>query len=190
MNQAGTGKGYLYYPVLAATGDPSALQIITNTLASNSQSVNGQSAFQALLTWDGIEAAPYLYNIARNASGQQFEQALNRYIELGSSETLTGENQLQLLRQAMELAKTDQLRNRILEKVDKTGTFLGMLFAGEFINTPALQQTAATAVMDIAVAHPEYNGANTRALLNKVVEVLSGGDADYFKQNIKKYLEA
>ncbi len=189
MNQAGTGKGYLYYPVLAATGDPSALQIITNTLASNSQSVNGQSAFQALLTWDGIEAAPYLYNIARNASGQQFEQALNRYIELGSSETLTGENQLQLLRQAMELAKTDQLRNRILEKVDKTGTFLGMLFAGEFINTPALQQTAATAVMDIAVAHPEYNGANTRALLNKVVEVLSGGDADYFKQNIKKYLE-
>ncbi len=189
MNQAGTGKGYLYYPVLAATGDPSALQLITNALAGNTQSVNGQSAFQALLTWDGIEAAPILYNIARNASGEQFEQALNRYIEIGSSESLTGENQLQFLRQAMELAKTDQQRNKILEKVDKTGTFLGMMMAGEYINTPALQQAAATAVMDIAVAHPEYNGANTRALLNKVVEVLSGGDADYFKQNIKKYLE-
>jgi len=189
MNQAGTGKGYLYYPVLAATGDPSALQIITNTLTANSQSVNGQSAFQALLTWAGIEAAPHLYNIAKQATGDTFDKALDRYIDLGSSESLTGENQVQMLRQAMELAKTDKQRIKILEKVDKTGTFLGMMMAADYINTPALQQTAATAVMDIAVAHPEYNGANTRALLNKVVEVLSGGDADYFKQNIKKYLE-
>ncbi len=189
MNQAGTGKGYLYYPVLAATNDPSALQIITNALATNGQSVDGQSAFQALLTWAGTEAAPHLYNIAKQATGDTFDKALDRYIDLGSSERLTGENQLQMLRQAMELAKTDKQRTKILEKVDKTGTFLGMMMAGDYINNPALQQTAATAVMDIAVAHPEYNGANTRALLNKVVEVLSGGDADYFKQNIKKYLE-
>ncbi len=188
MIQAGAGKSHLYYPVLAATGDNQALKTIVEGLSTGPQA-SRDAAFQALLTWPGTEAAPHLYNIARQASGDQFEKALDRYIDLGSSESLTGENQLQLLRQAMELAKTDKQRNKILEKVDKTGTFLGMMFASEFINTPALQQAAATAVMDIAVAHPEYNGANTRALLNKVVEVLSGGDADYFKQNIKKYLE-
>ena len=188
MIQAGAGKSFLYFPVLAATGDATALQTIVNALNTGSQA-SRDAAFQALLTWPGLDAAPHLYNIARQASGEQFEKALGRYIELGSSETLTGENQLQLLRQAMEIAKTDKQRNTILEKIDKTGTFLGMMFASEFINTPALQQTAATAVMDIAVAHPEFNGTNTRALLEKVVEVLSGGDADYFKQNIKKYLE-
>ena len=188
MNQAGTGKGYLYYPVLAATGDANALKTIVDGLSTGTQA-SRDAAFQALLTWPGLEVAPHLYNIARQSSGDTFDKALDRYIELGSSENLTGENQLQFLRQAMELAKTDKQRNKILEKVDKTGTFLGMIMAGEYINNPALQQTAATAVMDIAVAHPEYNGANTRALLNKVVEVLSGGDADYFKQNIKKYLE-
>ena len=188
MIQAGAGKSFLYFPVLAATGDATALQNIVNSLNTGSQA-SRDAAFQALLTWQGTEAAPHLYNIARQASGDQFEKALSRYIELGSSESLTGENQLQFLRQAMELAKTDKQRNTILEKVDKTGTFLGMMFASEYINTPALQQAAATAVMDIAVAHPEFNGANTRALLNKVIEVLSGGDADYFKQNIRKYLE-
>jgi len=188
MNQAGTGKGYLYYPVLAATGDAKALKTIVDGLSTGTQA-SRDAAFQALLTWAGTEAAPYLYNIAKQATGDTFDKALDRYIDLGSSLSLTGENQLQILRQAMELAKTDKQRIKILEKVDKIGTFLGMMMAGDYINNPALQQTAATAVMDIAVAHPEYNGANTRALLNKVVEVLSGGDADYFKQDIKKYLE-
>ena len=105
MNQAGTGKGYLYYPVLAATGDANALKTIVDGLSTGTQA-SRDAAFQALLTWPGLEVAPHLYNIARQSSGDTFD-----------------------------------------------------------------------------------NGANTRALLNKVVEVLSGGDADYFKQNIKKYLE-
>ena len=42
--------------------------------------------------------------------------------------------------------------------------------------------------MNIALGNKEYMGANVRALLNKVMEVLDNPDAGYQKEAIKKHL--
>ena len=185
MNQAGP-KASLYYAVLAATAQPRALQAITDGVGSTNASI-GNAAFQALLQWPDNRAAEPLYDICRTGDSR-FSQALDRYIELSSSSELTGENRLIQLREAMEVARTDQQRNVILKKIGDTGTFLAMIYAAQFIDTPALQQTAAKAAMDIAVAHKEYNGTNTRQILGKVLDVLNIQDSDYLKQSIRKYL--
>ncbi len=185
MNQAGP-KASLYYAVLASTAQPRALQAIIDGIGSSNAAI-GNAAFQALLQWPDNRAAEPLYDICR-VGDSRFGQALDRYIELSSSSELTGENRLIQLREAMEVARTDQQRNVILKKIGDTGTFLAMIYAAQFIDTPALQQTAAKAAMDIAVAHKEYNGTNTRQILNKVLDVLNIQDSDYLKQSIRKYL--
>ncbi len=185
MNQAGS-KASLYYAVLAATAQPRALQVIIDGVGSTNASI-GNAAFQALLQWPDNRAAEPLYDICRTGDNR-FDQALDRYVELSSSSELTGENRLIQLREAMEMAHTDRQRNVILKKIGDTGTFLAMIYAAQFIDTPALQQTAAKAAMDIALAHKEYNGTNTRQILDKVLDVLNIQDSDYLKQSIRKYL--
>ena len=187
MNQS-AGKSYLYYTVLATTGDAKALETIKNNLNAANATVR-DAAFDALLQWKDQRACEELLRICGTASGDQFQKALQRYVTLASDEALTGENRLILLREAMQVAKTDDQRNNILKQIEKTGTFQALMLAGKYLDNRALQQAAASAVMNIAIGHPEYNGANVRSLLEKTAQVLNNSDADYQRQNIRKFLE-
>ena len=187
MLQAGN-KDYLYYLVLASTGQPDALATVVKGFRSNT-GVKRDAAFEALLNWKGIEVADELYTICKESpSSNYFDPALTTYVKLVSNPAFTGENRLLSLRKAMEIAKTDAQKIAILQQIEKTGTFLGMLYAGEFLDQKPVQQAAANAVMNIALGNKEYMGANVRALLNKVMEVLDNPDAGYQKEAIKKHL--
>jgi len=181
-------KDYLYFPVLAATNDPQALETISNGFR-NGNGKKRDAAFDALLEWKGIEAADVLYGICKeNASSKYFEPAMKAYVKLASNEGMTGENRLLRLRKAMEIAKTDGQKNDILKKIEKTGTFLGMMYAGEYLDAKPVQQAAANAVMNIALANKNYTGKNVRDLLDKVMKVLDNPDADYQREAIRKHL--
>lgn len=187
MLQAGN-KDYLYYLVLSSTGQPDALATIVKGFRSNTR-VKRDAAFEALLNWKGIEVADELYTICKeNPSSDYSDPALTTYVKLVSNPAFTGENRLLSLRKAMEIAKTDAQKIAILQQIENTGTFLGMLYAGEFLDQKPVQQAAANAVMNIALGNKEYMGANVRALLNKVMDVLDNPDAGYQKEAIKKHL--
>ena len=187
MLQAGNND-YLYYLVLSSTGQPDALATIVKGFRS-STGAKRDAAFEALLNWKGIEVADELYMICKESpSSNYFDPALTTYVKLVSNPAFTGENRLLSLRKAMEIAKTDAQKIAILQQIENTGTFLGMLYAGEFLDQKPVQQAAANAVMNIALGNKEYVGANVRALLNKVMEVLDNPDAGYQKEAIKKHL--
>lgn len=189
MLQAGESKKHLYYAALAATGDNGALTTIVNGFEQGN-GVAKDAAFEALLDWKGLEVADELYAICRDASASSyFDKALTGYVKLVSTPSLTGENRMLGLHNAMEVAKTPQQKNTILRQLGRTGTFLGMLYAGEFLDDKAIQQNAANAVMNIALSHPEYTGTNVRTLLQKVSNVLDNPDAGYQRQSIKKHLD-
>ncbi|GHU89025.1 hypothetical protein FACS1894155_05100 [Bacteroidia bacterium] len=186
INQAGD-KRYLYYPLLATTGDPQALAIITDRFSGENGKAK-EAAFQALLDWKGVEATGELYKIARNISDPAYrDKAIDRYIQLASDPNLSGENRRLLLTQALEIAYTDARKNIILEQLGKTNSFLGLLLAGQYLDVPAQQQSAAGAVMNL-VLNSQFTGKNVKALLNKAAPVLNNPDADYQRQSIRKYL--
>ena len=187
MSQAGD-KQYLYYLVLSSTGQPEVLATIVKGFHSNT-GVKQDAAFEALLNWKDNQVADELYNICKqNPSSKFFEPGLNTYIKLVSNPAFTGERRLLSLRKAMEIAQTDAQKKAILQQIEKTDTFLGMLYAGEFLDQKPVQQAAANAVMNIALGNKEYIGTNVRDLLNKVLEVLDNPDARYQKEAIKKHL--
>ncbi len=187
MYQAGEAKKHLYYAVLASTGDQKALDMIIEGCEENT-GAGKDAAVGALLTWNGIEASDYLYEIAKSGESHVNSKALDRYIELVSKAKMTGENQLLRLRKAMDVAKSDDQKALILEHVQSTGTYLALLYAGEYLDNKSVQQPAAQAVMNIALGHKEYTGDNVKVLLNKVMQVLDNPDAHYQKEAIKKHL--
>lgn len=186
MYQAGEAKKSLYYAVLASTNDPKALQIIIDGCNKNTGAAK-TAAVEALMSWKGIEAAEYLFEIAKG-SGDLANRSLTRYVNLIASSSMTGENKLLRLRKAMDIAKSDDVRSLVLQKVEGTGTYLAMLYAAEYLDNKPVQQPAANAVMNIALGHPEYTGQNVRAMLEKVMKVLDNPDAHYQVEGIKKHL--
>ena len=190
MLQAGESMRYLYYTVLASTGDKEALPEIIKGFKQD-DTKKKEAAFDALLTWKGNEAAGQLFDIASDKSEQTAyaNRALSRYVELVSNPAITPENRLLGLRKAMEVSRTDEQRKTILQQIGRTGTFLAMIYAGEFLDNRAVQQTAANAVMNIALENKNYTGKNVRELLNKVSAVLDNPDAGYQRESIRKHLE-
>lgn len=101
---------------------------------------------------------------------------------------ITPERKLIFLRDAFEVAASDEEKCAVLAAVSGAKTFQGLLFAGRYIDVPALQQAAARTVMNIGLSDKSFNGPEAVALLNRVCEVLEGGDARYEKEAVKKHL--
>jgi HEAT repeat protein len=189
MNQSRESNRHLYYIILAHTGETSALSIISDGF-SKGQGTAKDAAFEALLSWQGYEASNVLFAICKDSSSHAYsDRALTAYIYLVSNPAFTGENRVIGLRKAMNVATNDAQKIAILRQIENTGTYLGMLYAGEFLNQKSLQQASANAVMNIALGNKTYIGDNLKALLNKVIEVLDNPDAGYQKQALKKHLE-
>lgn len=189
MVQAGESKKHLYYTALATTGEPQALEAIVSGFKKGEGAAK-DAAFEALLQWKGPEAADELYTVAADPSATYyFDRALTAYIRLVSNPAITGENRLLSLRKAMAIAKTNEQKNSILRQIQRTGTFQGMIFAGQFLDEKPLQEAAAQAVMNIANGNTSFTGQKVRELLNKVMQVLNNPDADYQRQAIRKHLD-
>ncbi|MDR1601110.1 MAG: DUF1080 domain-containing protein [Tannerella sp.] len=189
MYQAGENKKHLYYLPLAVTGEKTAMEMIADGFEKGGRDTK-DAAFDALLNWDNPEAADRLFAVCRTPSASDyFDRAITAYVKLVSNPATTGENRLIHLRKAMETAKTDAQKNSILQQIGRTGTYLALLYAGEFLGQSALKEAAAQAVMNIALNHTEYTGENVEALLNRAAVALSNPDADYQRQSIKKHLD-
>ncbi|GAP71920.1 hypothetical protein SAMD00024442_20_5 [Candidatus Symbiothrix dinenymphae] len=188
MNKVGADKRYLYYPLLATTGDPKALAIIVERFAGESGRAK-EAAFQALLDWKGIEVADELLAIAKNPNAASyFDKAFAKYVQLISAPGLKGENRRLFLTNALEIAKTDAQKNEILKQIGQTNSFLGLLLAGEQLDKPAVQQAAANAVMNIALNNKNFTGKDVRQLLEKTAKVLNNPDAGYQREAIRTHL--
>lgn len=107
-------------------------------------------------------------------------------VELPAGGPETPENRLIKLRDAMESAQTTGERAYILSETGKTGTFIGMMYAGNYLDDKELGKVAAQAVTEIALQHPEYDGTNTRALLRSCEPLVSGKQRKAIREFLAK----
>lgn len=89
-----------------------------------------------------------------------------------SAQNLTPENQLISLRHIMEQTDDVEMRRSTLRLIGGTGTFQAMVYAGTYLSDRNVGKAAAEAVASIAIAHPEYNGDNTRELMRTALPLL------------------
>jgi hypothetical protein len=93
-----------------------------------------------------------------------------------------------MLRNAMDIARTEAQEKTILRDMRNCRTLPALLYAGRFLDDPSLRQEAAALVMRLALSSNEWYGDTIRTLLQKSDALLSGPDADYERQAIAKHL--
>lgn len=186
MAKAGNAKAR-YYVVLAGTGAPDALQMISDGFKAGN-ATDKELAIQGLLAWDGMEAVDYLYDIAQNEGS---EEALDGFIAKVSESSLTRENKLLKLTDAMAVAKTAEQRRVIVEKAGALPTFQSLIFTGKYLDDPEaeVRNQAALAVMNITSGKKNYYGPVVNELLTKALGALDNPDADYQREAIRKHLD-
>ena len=182
-------KEYLYYSLLANTGNQKALK----QLEENYEKATGNfktAAFDALTQWQGFEVIHPLLSIARNSEeSSETNKAVDAIISLITKSNQTGEVRTIFLREAMSLANTDKQKTNILKAIGNTGTFQGLVFLEKYLDDSSLQETAAQSIISIALNHNEYAGEITSRILNKTSKILNNPDAGYQRQAIQKYLD-
>jgi HEAT repeat protein len=177
-----------YFNILAGIGGKNALDAVSNAFKSGDSNTQ-KAALTALSQWSDASAGDVLYRVSKEANDASLKAtALNGYIQSITKGNNTAEQKILLLRNAMEIAKSGEQKKAIMKEVEKNKTISGLFFAAKYLDDAEVQQEAATAVMNIALADKNYFGTNIRQMLEKTIQVLKGQDSDYQKQSIRKYL--
>lgn len=181
-----SAKPYRYLVLLAASGDKAMLDIITDTYKKGGQQEK-KEALNALLRWDGMEAADYIYDIAES---EKSKEALDGYITLATRSKLTREMKVIMLTDAMSIAEDPAQKQKILVEAGKLPIFQSLVLAGEYLDdkNADVQQRAAEAVMNIALANKSLYGPAITDLLKKASAKLNGPDSQYQKEAISKHI--
>jgi HEAT repeat protein len=188
MNVAPASKKILFYKILASLGGDQALEVVS-TAYNTGNELTKKSALNALATWTDAGSMRELIRISRETKNvMELDTALKGYLILVEKSGYTPQQQLLKLREAMTIARTPEQQNQILSRVGQAKSFNSLVFAGGYLDNPALQQTAAHAVMNIALADLSYTGSTVKDLLSKTILVLKGNDSEYEKEALRKYL--
>ncbi|GAB3173648.1 family 16 glycoside hydrolase [Telluribacter humicola] len=188
MNSTAADKKNRYYQVLASVGGDKALQTVVSAY-NGGDAASKLASLTALTNWTDASAANELYTISKNTTNaEHLDQAVQGYVKAVSKAKENPVQKVLKLRKALEVAKTSAQKEIVLKELQRNRTFNAMLVAGDYLDDPQLQQAAAQAVMNIALANKEYQGDVVRNLLNKTIAVLKGQDSEYQKESIRKHL--
>ena len=188
MTAAPQDRKPLYYKILASLGGEKSLNAISAAYYSTDVQ-NKKSALAALSSWNDAGAMENLLKIARETKdNEDFNLALLGYLRSVRGASYPGEQRLLKLREAMAVAKTTAQKQMILKDLEQSKTMNTLLFAGKYLDDAALQQTAANTVMNIALSDKSFSGTIVKNLLNKTLSIKTGGDSEYEKEAIRKFL--
>ncbi|MFT3746726.1 MAG: DUF1080 domain-containing protein [Agriterribacter sp.] len=190
MKRAPDDKKYLYYRIMSGVGGNEALSTVAGSFASGNDAAK-KAVIDALSEWKDGEATTQIYQVLQQSAQSSFtKNAVAAFIKQIRASDNTGDNKLIMLRNAMEYTQDADQKNQILSEVEKCKTFPALLYAGKFLDDPALQQRAASAVMNIALGDKSIYGDNVKALLEKTITVLKGSESEYQKEAIRKHIAA
>ncbi|SDJ46665.1 HEAT repeat [Pedobacter sp. ok626] len=187
MGSVPESKKLLFYKVLASLGGDEALKAVTERYYGGNSETQ-LAALEALSVWNDDAAAPELIEIARETKNAAFlNTAIQGYLRLAIRGAYPAEERLLLLRNAMAVAQSDEQKQQILKAAEQAKCLNTILFAGQYLNDPALQQAAANAVMIVTMAG-EYSGDLVKGLLQKTIAVITGPDSGYQKEGMNRYI--
>jgi HEAT repeat protein len=149
-------------------------------------------AFRALVQWKDPEAAQKLYQICAQGEAKYKGEAFTGFLRQVSSSSLPAEQKLLQLRKILVLASDGNARRSVIRALERVKTFSSFMVLSRFIDDPELGNEAAWAAMRVALPSSGSKdgliGTQVRQALEKVLQVLSGPESEYSKEDIRSYL--
>ncbi|KEO71693.1 family 16 glycoside hydrolase [Anditalea andensis] len=181
-------KRIRYFNILSSMGGPAGILTIEEAYRKGNTATQ-LAALEALSSWSDFSAADGLFKIASASQLEGHrEMALKGYVRAVSLSEFPSDQKVLLLKKAMNLANTSEVKRTILAEIDKNRTFPALIFAGKYLDDPDVMQEAAQAVMNISLSDMQFHGPIVRQLLQKTINTLKGPDSEYQIASIKKHL--
>ena len=179
--------------LLPQVGGPDALAAVVSQFEGQSGEQKG-AAFRALVQWRGPEAADRLFTIVSSGDAAYRDMAFGGFVRQIGTSPLPDEQKVLQLRRVLPLAKSANERRMIIRALQRAKTFQSFLVAASLMDDAEVANDAANAVMSIALPTPGakdgLSGGLVRQALERVIQVLTGGESEYDKENIRRYLAA
>ncbi|MDB5142887.1 MAG: hypothetical protein JWQ66_1600, partial [Mucilaginibacter sp.] len=188
MDKAPADRKSLYLNILASIGDKKSLAAVSKAFETGDVATK-QAAITALSQWADVSAAPELYLISKQTSDAGLKnQALRGYIAMISKSSYPQDEKIIYLRDAMEIAQTIPQKKLILQEATDNKTFPALVFVSRYLDDPQLQEDAANDVSNIALSDKNFYGSDVKRWLEKSLLIKKGGDSDYEKVAIRKFI--
>jgi hypothetical protein len=188
MDKQPADKKALYFNILAAIGDKASLSAVSKAYDSGDAATQ-KAAVAALAQWSNINAAPKLLAVSKTSTDAGLQdQALKGYVAMISKSSYPDDEKVIYLRDAMDAAQKVSQKRMILEDVSNDKTFPALVFVSKYLDDPQLQDVAADDVSNIALSSKDFYGEDVKLWLNKAIQIKKGGDSDYEKVAIRKFI--
>jgi len=188
MDAAPADRKPLYFGILASIGDKAALSAVSKAYDKGDVDTK-KMAVTALSQWANISAVRELLHIGREATDPGLQnRTLSGVVTLIGKAKAPADEKVIFLRDAMEIARSADQKKLVLEELANDKTYVALIFAGKYLDDPALQTEASAAVVSIGLSNKDFYGNDVRVILNKVMGMRRGGDGDYEREAIKKFI--
>ncbi len=180
-----------FIPVLAKTGGTKALAFVLDMFENGDQKMR-EVTFNALISWRDYSASTALFEICASGNKSYEGPAFNGYMRQVSTAPVSDEQKLLLYRKMMPYAFSADRKNQILAGMGKLKIYPAFFFVARYLDDDETSAAAAKAAMYIAL--PSVNsgkgmeGDIVREILYKVLDKLSGPEAEYDKEMLSKYI--
>lgn len=188
MSKAAADKKPVYFNILASIGDKRSLAAISKAFDQGDASTK-QAAIAALSAWSDVSAAPELFTIAKETNDPGLKnRALIGYVATISKSGYPADEKVIYLRNAMQLAQTVPQKKLILKELADNKTFPALLYLSKYLDDPQLKDDVANYVSNIALSDKNFYGSDVKQWLEKTLQIKKGGDSDYEKVAIRKFI--
>ncbi len=188
MDKAPTDKKPLYLNILANIGDRKSLAAVSKAFEQGDAATK-QAAVTALSQWVDMSAAPELFSIAKKTDDASLKnQAIRGYVNTISNSAYPPEEKIIYLRNTMEIAQTVPQKKLILQEAADNKTFPALVFVAKYMDDPQLKEDAANDVSNIALSDKNFYGSDVKKWLEQSLLIKKGGDSDYEKVAIRKFI--
>lgn len=160
-------------PILGRISGSHAQEFVMKQYTSGSSAIR-EAAFSALCNWTNVAVADELFKVASAQDDSRSAAAARAYIRIVTmyEDGRSDENKLAYVEKAMSIAKTDEDKRFLLERLDPSRCIGVFRFAVKYIDDPNLDQAVCRAIVDLAndTGFHMSNRAEIEPFLDKVIE--------------------
>ncbi|NLO67416.1 MAG: DUF1080 domain-containing protein [Bacteroidales bacterium] len=179
--------------VIPRVGGDDALDLVVSEFKTQRGSAKDQ-AFKALTLWKDQSAASHLFDIASGKVKKYKPEAFSAYVNKIGKARLHPDQKLLQLRKIMDLASNPDQKREVIQALDNNRTFLTLVFVASYLDDPAIASDAAWVAMNIAMppsgSREGMYGDEVKPILEKCIQVISGPDSQYAKENMRNWINS
>lgn len=178
--------------ILPQLGGQPALEKVSAIFGASNGTLK-EAAFTALTQWNDHSASATLFEICKTNSPEYRAKAFNGFVSQIAKSSINADQKLLQLRKIMTLAANDAEKELVLTSLEHVKTYLSLIYTAQFLDHKSLQQAACRSIMKIALPGQGeklgFYGEAVYQILERTEQIIAGPESDYFKINIRKYMD-